>query len=122
MINKVILVGRLTADPEVKTSGKGVQVAKVRVATNSYTGKDEEGNRREHTEFHSLVLFGRQAEVAGGYLRKGNLLANAEEIEVAPESPLTPWQIVSQPCRVRMGGVPPPILSWSQAATGAAKR
>lgn len=74
MINKVILVGRLTADPDVKTSGKGVQVAKVRVATNSYTGKDEEGNRREHTEFHSLVLFGRQAEVAGEYLRKGNLV------------------------------------------------
>jgi single-strand DNA-binding protein len=74
MINKVILVGRLTADPDVKTSGKGIQVAKLRVATNSYSGKDEEGNRREHTEFHSLVLFGRQAEVAGEYLKKGSLL------------------------------------------------
>jgi single-strand DNA-binding protein len=74
MINKVILVGRLTADPEVKTSGKGTQVAKVRVATNTYSGKDEEGNRREHTEFHSLVLFGRQAEVAGQFLKKGALL------------------------------------------------
>jgi single-strand DNA-binding protein len=74
MINKVILVGRLTADPDVKTSAKGIQVAKVRIATNSYSGKDEEGNRREHTEFHSLVLFGRQAEVAGEYLKKGSLL------------------------------------------------
>jgi single-strand DNA-binding protein len=74
MINKVILVGRLTADPDVKTSGKGTQVAKVRVATNSYSGKDEEGNRREHTEFHSLVLFGRQAEIAGEYLHKGSLV------------------------------------------------
>ena len=74
MINKVILVGRLTADPDLKTSGKGTQVAKVRVATNTYGGKDEEGNRREHTEFHSLVLFGRQAEIAGEYLRKGNLI------------------------------------------------
>ena len=74
MINKVILVGRLTADPDAKTSAKGTQVTKVRVATNSYSGKDEEGNRREHTEFHSLVLFGRQAEVAGEYLRKGCLV------------------------------------------------
>ena len=74
MINKVILVGRLTADPDLKTSGKGTQVAKVRVATNTYGGKDEEGNRREHTEFHSLVLFGRQAEIAGEYVRKGNLI------------------------------------------------
>ena len=74
MINKVILVGRLTADPEIKTTGKGTQVGKLRVATNTYGGKDEEGNRKEHTEFHNLVLFGRLAQVAGDYLRKGNLV------------------------------------------------
>ena len=74
MINKVILVGRLTADPDAKTSAKGTQVTKVRVATNTYSGKDDEGNRREHTEFHSLVLFGRHAQVAGEYLHKGSLV------------------------------------------------
>jgi single-strand DNA-binding protein len=74
MINKVILVGRLTADPEMRTTAKGTPMARAGVATNSYSGKDGEGNRREHTEFHNLVLFGRQAEVAGEYLRKGRLV------------------------------------------------
>ena len=74
MVNKVILIGRLTADPEVRATSAGVQVANVRVATNSYAGKDEAGNRKEHTDFHSLVFFGRQAEVAGEYLRKGRLV------------------------------------------------
>lgn len=71
MINKVILVGNLTADPEVRATPKGVYVANLRLATNSYAGKDEAGNSKEHTEFHRLVLFGKQAEVAGEYLRKG---------------------------------------------------
>ena len=74
MVNKVILIGRLTADPELRTSAGGVQVAKLRVATNSYAGKDEQGLRKEHAEFHSLVVFGRQAEVAADYLKKGKLL------------------------------------------------
>jgi single-strand DNA-binding protein len=74
MVNKVILVGRLTADPDVRATAKGVHVATLRLATNIYGGKDEEGNRKEHTEFHSLVLFGRQAEVAGDFLRKGRLV------------------------------------------------
>ena len=74
MVNKVILIGRLTADPEVRATPTGVQVANVRVATNTYAGKDEAGNRKEHTDFHSLVFFGRQAEVAGEYLRKGRLV------------------------------------------------
>lgn len=74
MINKVILVGNLTADPEVRASPKGVYVANLRLATNTYTGKDESGNRKEQTEFHRLVLFGRQAEFAGEFLRKGRLL------------------------------------------------
>lgn len=74
MVNKVILVGRLAADPEVRATPKGVHVANVRLATNTYGGKDEDGNRREHTEFHSLVLFGKQAEVAGDFLRKGRLV------------------------------------------------
>lgn len=74
MVNKVILIGRLTADPEVRATPKGTQVANLRIATNSYSGKDDAGNVKEHTEFHTLVLFGRQAEVAGEYLRKGRLV------------------------------------------------
>ncbi|TAN31512.1 single-stranded DNA-binding protein [bacterium] len=74
MVNKVILVGHLAADPDVKATPKGVHVANLRLATNTYTGKDEDGNPKEATEFHHLVLFGRQAEVAGQYLRKGRLV------------------------------------------------
>jgi len=74
MVNKVILVGRLTADPEVRATPSGMHVANLRLATNTYGGKDDEGNRREHTEFHSLVVFGKQAQVAADYLRKGRLL------------------------------------------------
>lgn len=74
MVNRVTLVGRLTADPELRTTAGGTQVANLRLATNEYGGKDESGVRRQHTEFHTLVLFGRQAEVAGAYLRKGRLV------------------------------------------------
>ncbi len=72
MINKVILVGRLTADPEVKAAPNGVYVANMRLATNTYSGKDEDGNTRQQTEFHQLAVFGKNAEFAGQYLRKGS--------------------------------------------------
>ena len=71
MVNKVILIGNLTADPDVKATPKGTYVAKLRLATNQYLGKDETGNRKEQSEFHSLVAFGKTAEFAGQYLKKG---------------------------------------------------
>ena len=71
MLNKVILIGNLTADPDVKATPKGTYVAKVRLATNSYAGKDDDGTRKEVAEFHSLVMFGKLAEFAGQYLQKG---------------------------------------------------
>src|SRR5689334_23818550 len=71
MVNKVILIGNLTADPDVKATPKGTYVAKLRLATNHYLGKDESGNRKEQPEFHSLVAFGKTAEFAGQYLKKG---------------------------------------------------
>ena len=71
MVNEVTLIGRLTADPDVKATPKGVYVANMRLATNSYAGKDEDGNSKEETEFHQLVAFGKRAEFAGQYLRKG---------------------------------------------------
>jgi single-strand DNA-binding protein len=74
MVNKVILVGRLAADPELRATTSGKHVANLRLVTNTYGGRDEGGNRREHSEFHNLVLFGRQAEIAGDHLAKGRLL------------------------------------------------
>lgn len=68
-VNKVILVGRLTRDPEIRTTPNGQTVATVGLATNSYWTKD--GQRQERTEFHNIVLWGKLAEIAGQYLSKG---------------------------------------------------
>jgi len=74
MVNKVLLVGNLTADPDVKATPKGTYIANLRLATNTYAGKDEAGNAKKHAEFHNLVAFGHTAEFAGQYLRKGRTL------------------------------------------------
>jgi len=71
MVNKVILIGNLAADPDVKATAAGMYVAKMRLATNTYAGKDESGNRKQHSEFHNLVAFGKLAEFAGQYMKKG---------------------------------------------------
>jgi len=74
MVNKVILIGRLTADPDVRATASGTHVTNLRLATNTYAGKEEDGSRREHSDFHSLVAFGRTAEFAAEHLRKGKLM------------------------------------------------
>jgi single-strand DNA-binding protein len=74
MVNRIYLVGNLTAEPDVKATPKGTYVAKMRLATNTYSGKDDEGNAKEQTEFHQLVAFGKTAEFAGQYLHKGRLV------------------------------------------------
>jgi len=69
-INKVFLYGNLTRDPELKALPSGSQVASFGIATNR-TYKDKDGNKQEQTEFHNITMFGRQAEVATQYLKKG---------------------------------------------------
>lgn len=69
-VNKVILVGRLTRDPEIRTTGSGQTVATIGMATNNFW-TDKSGQRQEKTEFHTVVLWGRLAEIAGQYLTKG---------------------------------------------------
>ncbi|MCB0364349.1 MAG: single-stranded DNA-binding protein [Bdellovibrionaceae bacterium] len=69
-VNKVILVGRLGADPEVKTISSGNTVAQLSVAT-SENWKDRDGQRQERTEWHRVVVWGKQAELCGKYLSKG---------------------------------------------------
>ncbi|MBX3018043.1 MAG: single-stranded DNA-binding protein [Bdellovibrionaceae bacterium] len=69
-VNKVILVGRLGADPELKSVGQGQSVARLSLATSEqWTGKD--GQRQERTEWHRVVVWGRQAENCGKHLSKG---------------------------------------------------
>lgn len=69
-VNKVILVGRLTRDPEMRTTQSGQSVATLSMATNNFW-TDKSGTKQEKTEFHNVVLWGRLAEVAGQYLTKG---------------------------------------------------
>ena len=70
-INKVILVGRLGKDPEVRYIPNGGAVANLQVATSETWRDKQTGEMREQTEWHRVVLFGKLAEVAGEYLRKG---------------------------------------------------
>ena len=71
-VNKVILIGNLGTDPEVRYSASGVAIATLSLAT-SYNLQDKQtGEWQERTEWHRLVLFRRLAEVAGQYLRKGS--------------------------------------------------
>lgn len=69
-VNKVILVGRLTRDPEIRTTPGGQSVATISMATNSFW-TDKSGQKQDKTEFHNVVLWGRQAEIASQYLTKG---------------------------------------------------
>ncbi|MGE4132439.1 MAG: single-stranded DNA-binding protein [Bdellovibrionales bacterium] len=69
-INKVILIGRLGADPEVKTITGGNNVARLSVAT-SENWTDREGQKQERTEWHRIVVWGKLAELCGKYLSKG---------------------------------------------------
>ena len=69
-VNKIILIGNLGADPEVRSTGGGTTVANFRLAT-SETYKNREGQRETRTEWHRVVTFGRLAEICGQYLKKG---------------------------------------------------
>ena len=70
-VNKVILIGNLGKDPEVKYTPSGMAVARFSVATTDRV-KDKDGNWQDRTEWHNLVAFQRTAEIAAEYLKKGN--------------------------------------------------
>ncbi len=70
-INKVVLIGRLGKDPEVRYIPNGGAVANLQVATSESWRDKQTGEMKEQTEWHRVVLFGKLAEVAGEYLRKG---------------------------------------------------
>ena len=70
-INKVILVGNLGADPEVRYTGSGVAIANLSIATNERWRSKESSDYQERTEWHRVVMFSRLAEIAKEYLHKG---------------------------------------------------
>lgn len=71
-LNKVFLLGRLTADPQLRSTSGGQQVASFGLATNR-VWVDKGGQKQEATEFHNIVVWGRQAEIASQFLVKGSL-------------------------------------------------
>jgi len=72
-VNKVILVGRLGRDPETRYTGGGQAVCNFSLATDE-TYKDRSGERQKRTEWHKIVVWGKQAEIAQQYLKKGSLV------------------------------------------------
>ncbi|MEZ0237016.1 MAG: single-stranded DNA-binding protein [Methylophilaceae bacterium] len=70
-VNKVILVGNLGRDPEMRYMPSGDALASFSIATTD-TWKDKSGQRQERTEWHRISMFGKQAEIAGQYLKKGS--------------------------------------------------
>ena len=72
-VNKVVIVGHIGADPETRFTPSGIAVANFNLATNE-SRKNSEGEYQDRTEWHSCVLFGKRAEFAGEYLKKGQLV------------------------------------------------
>lgn len=70
-LNKAIIIGNLTRDPELKSLPSGSKVATFGVATNR-VWKDKDGQKQESVDFHNIVVFGRQAETTAQYLKKGS--------------------------------------------------
>jgi len=72
-LNKVFVLGRVTADPMVKSTASGTQVVNFSIATNR-VWNDKSGNRKEETEFHNVVVWGKQADIVGRFVKKGALV------------------------------------------------
>src|SRR3989344_3434696 len=72
-LNKVFILGRLTADPQLRSTPSGAAVANFSVATNR-VWNDKNGAKQESVEFHNVVVWGKQAEVASRFLKKGGLV------------------------------------------------
>lgn len=80
MLNSVQIIGHLGRDPEVRYTAGGNAVAHLSVATSEKWADRNTGERREHTEWHRVTFFGRMAEVAGQYVRKGSLVFVAGQL------------------------------------------
>ena len=72
-LNKVFIIGRITDDPELRTTPSGDHVVSFSIATNRYW-RTKEGERKENTEFHNVVVWGRQAEVVNQFSKKGSVI------------------------------------------------
>lgn len=70
-LNKAIIIGNLTRDPEMRALPSGIKVASFSVATNR-VWKDKNGVKQENVDYHNIVVFGKQADIVGQYMKKGS--------------------------------------------------
>ena len=73
-LNKAFLIGRLTANPEIRTTPRGKAVATLRIATNRVWSNHQTNEKQKEVEFHTVIAWGKLAEVAQKYLMKGQML------------------------------------------------
>jgi single-strand DNA-binding protein len=124
-VNKVILVGRLGRDPETRFTSGGQAVANFSVATDeSY--KDRNGERQKRTEWHKIVVWGKQAEIAQQYLKKGSLVfiegrIQSREWQDKEGQKRTSFEIVANNFRM-LGGRGDGMAAGAGASGGGAAR
>src|SRR3974390_2326754 len=123
-VNKVILVGRLGRDPETRYASGGQAVANFSVATDeSY--KDRNGERQKRTEWHKIVVWGKQAEIAQQYLKKGSLVfiegrIQSREWQDKEGQKRTSFEIVATNFRM-LGGRGDGMAAGAGAGSGASR-
>lgn len=103
-MNKVILVGNLGVDPEVRQMNNGDSVCNLRVATSESWKDKATGDRKSKTEWHTVVVFGKSADICGQYLRKGSKVLVEGQIETRKWSDQSGNDRYSTEVVVRMGG------------------
>ncbi|HXM96629.1 MAG TPA: single-stranded DNA-binding protein [Candidatus Dormibacteraeota bacterium] len=124
-VNKVILVGRLGRDPETRYTSGGQAVANFSVATDE-TFKDRNGERQKRTEWHKIVVWGKQAEIAQQYLKKGSLLflegrIQSREWQDKEGQKRTSFEIVASNFRMLGGRGEGGAMSATAGASGGAR-
>ncbi|HET6931616.1 MAG TPA: single-stranded DNA-binding protein [Candidatus Acidoferrum sp.] len=124
-VNKVILVGRLGRDPETRFTSGGQAVANFSVATDE-TYKDRNGERQKRTEWHKIVVWGKQAEIAQQYLKKGSLIfiegrIQSREWQDKEGQKRTSFEIVATNFRM-LGGRGDGMAAGAGASGGSAAR
>ncbi len=120
-VNKVILVGRLGRDPETRYTSGGQAVANFSIATDE-SFKDRNGERQKRTEWHKIVVWGKQAEIAQQYLKKGSLLyvegrIQSREWQDKEGNKRTSYDIVANSFRM-LGGRSESAMGASAGASG----
>ena len=126
-VNKVILVGNLGRDPEVRYIPNGSAVATLSLATSESWRDKQSGEQKEVTEWHRVVIFGKLAEIAGEYLRKGSRVYIEGQLRTRKwtdqagqiNTPQRWWSILVAPCRCLAAGSPAAVRIRLPGMTGA---